>query len=60
MDLDAAAPDPRPAPEAPARGTERRALPVALGLIACHDDLGDREGWNEGIRSMLGTFASAS
>jgi hypothetical protein len=39
---------------------ELRALQVALCLVAFHDDFSDIEGWNEGIRTMLGTLASAS
>jgi hypothetical protein len=43
-----------------ARCSELRALQVALALIAFYDDFGDLEGWDEGIRSMLGMLASAS
>lgn len=60
MDLDAVAAHHRPDPEVMARCTELRALQVALALIAFHDDFGDIEGWDEGIRSMLGMLASAS
>ena len=49
----------RPDPEVLARCTELRALQVALCLIAFHDDFGDVEGWDEGIRSMLGMLAAA-
>lgn len=60
MDLDAVAAHHQPDPEVLARYTELRALQVALCLVAFHDDFGDIEGWDEGIRSMLGTLASAS
>jgi len=60
MDLDAVAAHHQPDPEVLARCTELRALQVALCLVAFHDDFGDIEGWDEGIRSMLGTLASAS
>lgn len=49
-----------PDPEVMARCTELRALQVALCLVAFHDDFGDAEGWDEGIRSMLDTLATAS
>ena len=49
----------RPDPEVLARCTELRALQVALALISFHDDFGDLEGWDEGIRSMLGMLASS-
>jgi hypothetical protein len=60
MDVDAVAAHHRPDPEVLARCTELRALQVALCLVAFHDDFGDIEGWDEGIRSMLGMLASAS
>ena len=49
----------RPDPEVLARCTELRALQVALCLVAFRDDFGDVEGWDEGIRSMLGMLAAA-
>jgi hypothetical protein len=60
MDPGAVAMHHRLDPELLARCTELRALQVALCLVAFHDDFGDVEGWNEGIRTMLGTLASAS
>lgn len=60
MDAEAIAAHHRPDPEVLARCTELRALQVALCLVAFHDDFGDIVGWDEGIRSMLGTLASAS
>jgi Ser/Thr protein kinase RdoA (MazF antagonist) len=50
----------RPDPEVLARCTELRALQVALCLIALYDVFGDLEGWDEAIRSLLGTLASTS
>lgn len=43
-----------------AQCTELRALQVALCLVTFHDDFGDIEGWDEGLRNMLGTLASVS
>ena len=60
MDSGAVAAHHRPDPEVLARCTELRALQVALCLITFHEDFGDMEGWDEGIRSVLGTLASAS
>ncbi len=60
MDLDAVAAHHRPDPDLLARCTELRTLQVALCLIAFHDLFGDLDGWDEGIRSMLATLASAS
>jgi Phosphotransferase enzyme family len=60
MDPGAVAVHHRPDPELLARCTELRALQVALCLVAFHEDFGDIEGWDEGIRGMLGTLASAS
>jgi hypothetical protein len=48
----------RPDPEMMARCTELRALQVSLALISFHEDFGDLEGWNEGIRGMLGMLAT--
>jgi hypothetical protein len=60
MDPGAVAAHHRPDPEVLALCTELRTLQVALCLIAFHDDFGDVEGWDEGIRSMLGMLAAAS
>lgn len=60
MDAGAVAAHHRPDPEVMARCIELRALQVALALISFHDDFGDIEGWDEGIRTMLGMLASAS
>lgn len=49
----------RPDPEVLARCTELRALQVALCLLALYDVFGDLEGWDEAIRSLLGTLATA-
>jgi hypothetical protein len=54
MDPDAVAAHHRPDPERLARCTELRALQVALALIAFYDDFGSLEGWDEGLRGMLG------
>jgi Phosphotransferase enzyme family len=43
----------RPDPELLTRCTELRALQVVLSLIMFHDEFGDIEGWDGGIRSML-------
>jgi Phosphotransferase enzyme family len=59
MDPGAVAAHHRPDPEVLARCTELRALQVALCLVAFHEDFSDIEGWDEGIRSMLGMLASA-
>ena len=60
MDQNAAAAHHRPDPEVMARCTELRALQVALSLVAFLDDFGDLEGWEEGIRAMLGMLASSA
>ena len=57
MDPGAEAAHHRPDPEVMARCTELRALQVALALTSFYDDFGDLEGWDEGIRSMLGMLA---
>jgi hypothetical protein len=49
-----------PDPEVLARCRDLRALQIALCLVAFHADFGDLEGWDDGIRSMLATLASAS
>jgi hypothetical protein len=59
MDPDAVAAHHRPDPEVLARCNELRALQVALCLLALSDVFGDLEGWDESIRSLLGTLASA-
>jgi aminoglycoside phosphotransferase (APT) family kinase protein len=59
MDADAVAQHHRPDRERLARCTELRALQVALCLLALSDVFGDLEGWDESIRSLLGTLASA-
>ena len=58
MDPGAVAEHHRPDPEVLAHCTELRALQVALCLITFHDDFGDIEGWDEGIRSVLNMLAS--
>jgi hypothetical protein len=47
-----------PDPELLARCTELRALQVALCLAGLYDVFGDLEGWDEGIRSMLGLLGA--
>ncbi len=49
-----------PIPKLLARCTELRALQVALSLVTFHDDFGDVEGWDEGLRSMLGMLPPES
>ena len=49
-----------PDPEMLALCTELRTLQIALALIVFRDDFGDMNGWDEGIRSMLGMLTSAS
>ncbi len=58
MDPGAVAAHHRSDPELLARCTELRALQVALCLIVFHDDFGDVEGWEKGIRSMLDMLVS--
>ena len=58
MDPEAVAAHHRPDPEVMARCTELRALQVALALIVFHDDFGDVEGWDAGLRSMIGMLPS--
>ncbi|MDQ5811247.1 MAG: aminoglycoside phosphotransferase family protein [Actinomycetota bacterium] len=57
MDPAAIAAHHTPDPEVLRRCTELRALQVALCLVVFHEDFGDIEGWDEGIRSMLGMLA---
>lgn len=57
MDTDAVAARHRPDPAVLARCTELRALQVALCLVALYDVFGDLEGWDDGIRGMLGMLA---
>jgi hypothetical protein len=59
MDAAAVAAHHRPDPAVLARCTELRALQVALVLIGLHDVFGDLQGWDEGIRSMLGMLPAA-
>ena len=58
MDDEAVAANHRPDPELMARCTELRALQVALCLVAFHDEFGDLEGWDEGIRYTLDRLGS--
>lgn len=58
MDPDAVAAHHQPEPEMLARCTELRALQVALALVSFHDDFGDLDGWDEGLRGMIGMLAS--
>jgi Phosphotransferase enzyme family len=60
MDAGAVAAHHRPDPAVLARCTELRALQVALVLIGLYDVFGDLQGWDEGIRSMLGMLPSAA
>jgi hypothetical protein len=53
MDAGAIGPHHRPDPDVLARSRELRALQIALAMVALHDDLGDLEGWDAGIRAML-------
>ena len=53
MDAGAIGPRHRPDPDVPARCRELRALQIALAMVALHDDLGDLDGWDAGIRAML-------
>jgi hypothetical protein len=50
----------RPDPEMLARCVELRQLHVGLCLVAFRDDLGDREDWDDGIRSFHGPISSAA
>jgi hypothetical protein len=58
MDPGAVAAYHRPDPEPLARCTELRALQVVLCLAGLYDVFGDLEGWDEGIRSMLGLLGA--
>jgi hypothetical protein len=60
MDADAVAAHHRPDPEVLARCTELRTLQVVLCLLALYDVFGDLQGWDDGIRGMLGTLASTA
>ena len=53
MDAGAIGPRHRPDPDVLARCRELRALQIALAMVALHDDLGDVDGWDAGIRAML-------
>jgi Phosphotransferase enzyme family len=59
MDPDVVTAHHDPDPEKMARCTELRTLQVALCLVAFHEDFGDLEGWDDGIRSMLDMLASS-
>jgi hypothetical protein len=59
MDPAAVATHHRPDPELLARCQELRALQVVLCLIGLYDVFGDLDGWDEGIRSMLGMLPPA-
>lgn len=47
-------------PDTLARCTDLRRLHVGLCLVAFRDDLGDVDGWDDGIRHFLGPFISTS
>lgn len=57
MDPAAVAAHHRPDPDTLARCTDLRALQVAWCLIALYPELGDLEGWDAGLRGMLGMLA---
>lgn len=58
MDAEVVAEHHRPDPEILARCTQLRALQVALALTAFYDDFGDQDGWDQGLRQLLGTLAT--
>jgi Phosphotransferase enzyme family len=58
LNPDAVAAHHRPDPEVLARCTELRTVQVALCLLALSDVFGDLDGWDDGIRSLVGTLAS--
>jgi hypothetical protein len=60
LDAGAATVHHRPDPEVLASCTRLRALQVALALTVFHADFGDRDGWDAGLRHMLGLLAAAS
>lgn len=60
MDADAVAAHHRPDPEVLARCSELRTLQVALCLIGLRDVFGDLQGWDEGIRDLVGTLPDAT
>lgn len=60
MDPAAVAAHHRPDPDTLARCTDLRALQVAWCLLALYPELGDLEGWDAGLRSMLSTLAGPS
>jgi hypothetical protein len=47
-------------PEVLAQCRDLRALQIALAPVAFYDDLGDIDGWNDGISSMLDRLAGTS
>jgi aminoglycoside phosphotransferase (APT) family kinase protein len=47
----------QPDPDLLARCDQLRALQVALALITFYDDFGDQDGWDTGLRHVLGTLA---
>ena len=58
MDAGAASLHHRPDPDVLAHCRKLRALQIALCLTVYHDEFGDLDGWDDGIRSMLATLAS--
>jgi hypothetical protein len=60
MDADAVAAHHRPDPKVLAQCMDLRTLQVALCLIALDDVFGDLEGWDDSIRGLLDTLASAA
>lgn len=52
--------DHEPDPTMMARCRELRALQVALCLVAFHDNFGDLEGWDAGLRELLAMLPPAS
>lgn len=57
MDPAAVAAHHRPDPDTLARCTDLRALQVVWCLLVLYPELGDLEGWDAGLRSMLSTLA---
>lgn len=58
-DADVVAAHYQPDPDVLARCTELRILQVVLALTAFYDDFGDMDGWDEGLRYMLGRLPAA-
>jgi hypothetical protein len=48
----------QPDPDTLAQCTQLRALQVALALITFYNDFGDRDGWDAGLRHVLGTLTA--